>query len=78
MRAVVEVEENQKGATILVVTELPYQVNPDNLDGFDRRPQLREGRIAGIAEHPRRELRTASGHADGHHAEAATRWPRWC
>ena len=31
MRAVVEVEEDQKGATILVVTELPYQVNPDNL-----------------------------------------------
>src|SRR6201992_2603947 len=31
MRAVVNDEEDQKGATILVVTELPYQVNPDNL-----------------------------------------------
>src|ERR1700709_1288545 len=31
MRAVVEVEEDQKGATILVVNELPYQVNPDTL-----------------------------------------------
>ena len=31
MRAVVEVEEDAKGRTILVVTELPYQVNPDNL-----------------------------------------------
>ena len=30
MRAVVEVEEIQ-GRTCLVVTELPYQVNPDNL-----------------------------------------------
>ncbi len=31
MRAVVEVEEDRKGRTCLVVTELPYQVNPDNL-----------------------------------------------
>ncbi|RJQ83322.1 DNA gyrase subunit A [Pseudonocardiaceae bacterium YIM PH 21723] len=31
MRAVVEVEEDSRGRTILVVTELPYQVNPDNL-----------------------------------------------
>ena len=31
MRAVVEVDEDAKGRTILVVTELPYQVNPDNL-----------------------------------------------
>src|SRR5699024_270187 len=31
MRAVVEVEEDAKGRPILVVTELPYQVNPDNL-----------------------------------------------
>src|SRR6201986_865114 len=31
MRAVVNVEEDHKGATILVITELPYQVNPDNL-----------------------------------------------
>ena len=31
MRAVVEVEEDRKGRTCLVATELPYQVNPDNL-----------------------------------------------
>jgi DNA gyrase subunit A len=47
MRAVVEVEEDQKGATILVVTELPYQVNPDNLvesiAGL-----VKEGKIGGI------------------------------
>jgi DNA gyrase subunit A len=47
MRAVVEVEEDQKGATILVVTELPYQVNPDNL--VESIAQLvKEGRLAGI------------------------------
>jgi DNA gyrase subunit A len=49
MRAVVEVEEDQKGRSILVVTELPYQVNPDNLQ--DSLAQLvRDGRIAGIAD----------------------------
>jgi DNA gyrase subunit A len=31
MRAVIEIDEDAKGRTILVVTELPYQVNPDNL-----------------------------------------------
>jgi DNA gyrase subunit A len=31
MRAVVDVEEDSRGRTCLVVTELPYQVNPDNL-----------------------------------------------
>src|SRR6478672_2261154 len=47
MRAVVEVEEDQKNNTILVVTELPYQVNPDNLvesiAGL-----VKEGKINGI------------------------------
>ncbi len=47
MRAVVEVEEDQKGATILVVTELPYQVNPDNL--VESIAQLvKDGKLAGI------------------------------
>jgi DNA gyrase subunit A len=47
MRAVVEVEEDQKGATILVVTELPYQVNPDNL--VESIAQLvKDGKVAGI------------------------------
>ncbi len=47
MRAVVEVEEDQKGATILVVTELPYQVNPDNLVESIA-ALVKEGKIAGI------------------------------
>jgi len=47
MRAVVEVEEDQKGNTILVITELPYQVNPDNLlDSIAG--QVNEGKLAGI------------------------------
>ncbi|HZC70372.1 MAG TPA: DNA gyrase subunit A [Jatrophihabitans sp.] len=49
MRAVVEVEEDHRGRTILVVTELPYQVNPDNLQ--DSIAQLvKDGRLAGIAD----------------------------
>ncbi|WP_369068779.1 DNA gyrase subunit A [Kineococcus terrestris] len=48
MRAVVEVEEIQ-GRTCLVISELPYQVNPDNL--ADSIATLaREGRLAGIAD----------------------------
>ncbi|HEX6340410.1 DNA gyrase subunit A [Umezawaea sp.] len=31
MRAVIEIDEDAKGRTVLIVTELPYQVNPDNL-----------------------------------------------
>ncbi|WP_433290698.1 DNA gyrase subunit A [Pseudonocardia sp. CA-142604] len=49
MRAVVEVEEDTKGRAILVVTELPYQVNPDNLIESIA-AQHRDGKIAGIAE----------------------------
>src|SRR5436305_7270731 len=49
MRAVVEVEEDAKGRTILVATELPYQVNPDNLIESIA-AQHRDGKIAGIAE----------------------------
>jgi DNA gyrase subunit A len=47
MRAVVEVEEDAKGAAILVVTELPYQVNPDNLV-TSIAEQVRGGKIAGV------------------------------
>ncbi|MDJ1371690.1 DNA gyrase subunit A [Gulosibacter molinativorax] len=48
MRAVVNVEEIG-GRTCLVVTELPYQVNPDNLS--DRIVQMvRDGKINGIAD----------------------------
>ena len=47
-RAVVNVEEIQ-GRQCLVVTELPYQVNPDNL--ADKIAQLvRDGQVAGIAD----------------------------
>jgi len=49
MRAVVEVEEDTKGRTILVATELPYQVNPDNLIESIA-GQHRDGKLAGIAE----------------------------
>ena len=49
MRAVVEVEEDAKGRVILVVTELPYQVNPDNL--IESIASLvRDAKLAGIAE----------------------------
>src|ERR1700712_3425908 len=48
MRAVVEVEEI-KGRTALVVTELPYQVNPDSL--AEKIAELvKDGRIGGIAD----------------------------
>ncbi|WP_218566624.1 DNA gyrase subunit A [Vallicoccus soli] len=48
MRAVVEVEEIQ-GRTCLVITELPYQVNPDNL--AEKIAQLvKDGRLTGIAD----------------------------
>jgi DNA gyrase subunit A len=49
MRAVVEVEEDVKGRTILVITELPYQVNPDNLIESIA-ALVRDARLAGIAE----------------------------
>ncbi|MEV5705891.1 DNA gyrase subunit A [Actinoallomurus sp. NPDC052274] len=48
MRAVVEVEEIQ-GRTCLVVTELPYQVNPDNL-ALKIAEQVKEGKISGVAD----------------------------
>ncbi|HTI28349.1 MAG TPA: DNA gyrase C-terminal beta-propeller domain-containing protein, partial [Kutzneria sp.] len=48
MRAVVEVEEDNKGRTILVATELPFQVNPDNLVE-NIATLVRDGKLAGIA-----------------------------
>jgi DNA gyrase subunit A len=48
MRAVVEVEEIQN-RTCLVVTELPYQVNPDNL-AQSIAEQVKTGKLAGIAD----------------------------
>jgi len=48
MRAIANVEELQ-GRTCLVVTELPYQVNPDNL-AQKIAELVREGRLSGIAD----------------------------
>ncbi len=48
MRAVVEVEEINN-RVCLVVTELPYQVNPDNL-ALKIADLVKDGRIAGIAD----------------------------
>ncbi len=49
MRAVVSVEEEARGRTTLVVTELPYQVNPDNL-AESIAEGVRDGRITGISD----------------------------
>ncbi|MGO8957356.1 MAG: DNA gyrase subunit A [Streptosporangiaceae bacterium] len=49
MRAVVEVEEDLKGRPCLVVTELPYQANPENV--AKKIAELaKEGRVSGIAD----------------------------
>src|SRR5260221_3018166 len=49
MRAVVEVEEDRKARANLVVTELPYQVNADNL-ALKIAELARDGRVTGIAD----------------------------
>ncbi|GIH75295.1 DNA gyrase subunit A [Planobispora longispora] len=49
MRAIVEVEEDAKGRQCLVVTELPYMVNPDNL-ALSIAESVKDGRISGIAD----------------------------
>ncbi|HEY6274873.1 MAG TPA: DNA gyrase subunit A [Streptosporangiaceae bacterium] len=49
MRAVANVEEDTRGRTCLVVTELPYQVNPDNL-ASKIAELVRDGRVGGIAD----------------------------
>ena len=49
MRAVVTVDEDSRGRQILIVTELPYQVNPDNL--LLRVAELvGDGKLTGIAD----------------------------
>jgi DNA gyrase subunit A len=49
MRAVVDVEEDSRGRTCLVITELPYQVNPDAL--IRKIAELADsGRVPGIAD----------------------------
>ena len=49
MRAVVDVEEDSRGRTCLVATELPFQVNPDSL--IKKIAELAtDGRIPGISQ----------------------------
>ena len=49
MRAVVEVDEDSRGRQVLVVTELPYQVNPDNL-ALKIAELVKDGKVSGIAD----------------------------
>jgi len=49
MRAVVDVDEDARGRTNLVITELPYQVNPDNL-AMKIAELADTGRVQGIAD----------------------------
>src|SRR5215475_4703921 len=49
MRSVVEVEEDRRGRICLVATELPFQVNPDNL-AQKIADLAKDGTVPGIAE----------------------------
>ena len=49
MRAVVDIDEDARGRACLIVTELPYQVNPDNL-AVKIGELVRDGRVSGIAD----------------------------
>jgi DNA gyrase subunit A len=49
MRAIVDVEEDNRGRTVLVITQLPYQVNPDNL-ALKIAELADSGRVQGIAD----------------------------
>ncbi|GAT08565.1 intein-containing DNA gyrase subunit A [Mycolicibacterium novocastrense] len=48
MRGVVEIEEDSRGRTGIVITELPYQVNHDNFI-TSVAEQVRDGKLAGIS-----------------------------
>ena len=48
MRGVAEIEEDSRGRTSLVITELPYQVNHDNFI-TSIAEQVRDGKLGGIA-----------------------------
>ena len=61
MRAIVEVEEIQ-GRICLVVTELPYQVNPDTL-AKKIADLVRENKVTGHRGHPRRDVAAAPASA---------------
>ncbi|HET6626098.1 MAG TPA: DNA gyrase subunit A [Nocardioidaceae bacterium] len=49
MRAIVDIDEDNKGRTMLSITELPYQVNPDNL-ALKIAELADSGKIQGIAD----------------------------
>ncbi|BDT84243.1 DNA gyrase subunit A [Nocardia cyriacigeorgica] len=49
MRGVVEIEEDTRGRTTIVITELPYQVNTDNFINSIAE-QVKDGKIAGISD----------------------------
>ncbi len=49
MRAVVEIEEDRRGRNCLIITELPYQVNPENIERKVAE-LVKDGRIGGISE----------------------------
>lgn len=49
MRAVINIEEDRKGRTELVVTELPYMCNPDNL-AQKIADLVNSGRLTGISD----------------------------
>ena len=49
MRAVIDVEEDNRGRQLLVITQLPYQVNPDNL-ALRIAELVNDGKLAGIQD----------------------------
>ncbi|WP_216911513.1 DNA gyrase subunit A [Nocardia noduli] len=49
MRGVVEIEEDARNRTTIVITELPYQVNTDNFINSIAE-QVKDGKIAGISD----------------------------
>ncbi|MGV9413406.1 DNA gyrase subunit A [Nocardia sp. NPDC003693] len=49
MRGVVEIEEDSRGRTTIVITELPYQVNTDNFINAIAE-QVKDGKIAGVSD----------------------------
>ena len=49
MRAVIDIEEDKSGRTLLVVSELPYMCNPDNL-ATKIAELVNAGRLTGIAD----------------------------
>ncbi len=49
MRAVINIEEDNRGRTLLVVTELPYMCNPDNL-AMKIADLVNAGKLNGIAD----------------------------